>query len=249
MLFQPEHWLLAENQMPTFDGVVKTKTRVSLDGDAFRPDMGTLVGSKITEQAGIHGDRKHTVDGTFTELTKIDLKTTILGNCDLNVGVNQTIEVGSDQTETVAGTSNETVVGPHIITNMNVFNETRLGTHIQAHGGLEWVHDNEEQFHYGGFNFTFYSITMEFEVDHFEAALGHNEFKGQHNYFSINDNTASLILFQMDALNAEAMATQASVNALKGDIQALQARAGGLEGNAHACVATAGPDPNITPLI
>jgi hypothetical protein len=239
--------------MGTFGGNTKVSRAVTDPGtDHALPSPGGLSWGAITGASAmpgtvgadaelIHGDRWIQVTGDHTE--------TVTSNLNLTVGSNQTLKVGADHKETICGTANETIIGPHVITNLGEYNETRIGAHIQLHGGLEWVHDKENEWHYGGLNCVFYANVHEMEIDHYELALGHFEVKGQHNYFSANDNNAVLFQFQTKALNAEVDLTDADIKALKGDVQALQARLGALEGNAHACVATAGPDPNPTPLI
>jgi hypothetical protein len=201
-------------------------------------NVSSLAGCLGCDVQLIHGDRWIQTASNHTEMVKGDVK--------LTASQNQIIKVGANQTETICGTSMETVIGPHLITNMDAYNETRLGTHIQVHGGLEWVHDDEMQIHYGGLNAGFWANLVEAEVDHYEVALGHFEAKGQHNYFSGNDNNAVLVQFQTKPLNVKADTTEADINGLRTDIQGLQGRVGSLEANAHACVATAGPDPNPT---
>src|SRR5262249_48864301 len=140
--------------MSVFDKNVKIVRRIKDPGtDNSLPPGGALNYGAIASTAAlagcpgadaqlIHGGRWIQLDENQTELIK--------GNVLQKVSESQTVSVSGDQTEIICGTSNETVIGPHIITNMNVFNETRIGAHIQAHGGLEWVHDKENEWHYGG---------------------------------------------------------------------------------------------------
>jgi len=239
--------------MSVFDNSVKTATRVQDPGsDKSLSPSGALAYSSMTSPAGlagctgldatlVHGDRWIQIDSNQTETISLNVLQKIEGN--------QTITVTGNQTETICGTANETVIGPHIIANMNVFNETRIGAHIQTHGGIEWIHDKENEWHYGGLQWTFYSIMHEIEIEHLELAAGHNEVKGQHNYFSVNDNTAVLFQFQTKALNAEADGTEADIKGLKGDVKALQGKVGALEAKAVAAIPTAGADVNPTPLL
>lgn len=189
----------------------------------------------------IHADKWVQIDANHTEK--------ITGNVLEKIGINQKIMVGGDQTETISGTCNETIIGPHIISNLNVFNETRIGAHIQHHGGIQWVHDKEDEWHYGGLQWTFYSIMHEIEIDHLELAAGHNEVKGQHNYFSVNDNSAVLFKFETKALNAEADGADANVKGAQGDVKGMEGKAGALEAKAVAAIPTAGADVNPTPLL
>ena len=239
--------------MSVFDNTIRVKRRVPDPAtDKTLSGSGALAYSSMTSVSGlagctgidaqlIHGDRWTQVDKNHTEQISVNAK--------LTIGGNQTIMVGANQTETIGGTCNETIIGPHIIANMNVYNETRIGAHIQTHGGIEWVHDKENEWHYGGLQWTFYSIMHEIEIEHLELAAGHNEVKGQHNYFSVNDNSAVLFQFQTKALNAEADGMDAAIKGVQGDVKALQGKVGALEAKATAAIPTAGADVNPTPLL
>jgi hypothetical protein len=140
----------------------------------------------------------------------------------------------------VSGTYLETIIGPHIITTMNVFNETRIGAHIQTHGGIMWQHDKANEWHVGVLNVSFYAVSHEMQIEHFEAALHHHEIKGMHNYFAVNDNAAVLVQFQTKPLNVKADVTEAKIYAMECEIMALGARAGMLEGHLVPLKANAG---------
>ena len=239
--------------MAVFDRTVKTARRVTDPGtDRSAPGPGALAWGAIASEAAlagtvgadaalINGDQWSQLTGAGTRNVAKNMTTTITGD--------HTMRLASNHTETVCGTANTTVIGPNIVTNLDVFNETRIGAHIQVHGGIEWQHDEENEFHYGGMNVTFYTEVFEHQLWHWEACAQHNEIKGNHNYFAVNDNAAILFKFETKALNAEVDAAEANIKALKGDVDALQAKLGALEAKAHGCVATAGPDPNPTPLI
>ncbi len=239
--------------MGVFDGAVKVARKVKDPAtDKQLPSPGALSYGGIKSPIGlagcngadaqiVHGDRWLESLGKHTEH--------VLGEAKINSDSNQTIMVAGDQTETICGTANETIIGPHLIANMNVFNETRLGAHTQVHGELEMLNDEDGKIHYGVRQYTLYGITFEFEAFHFECGLNHVEIKGNHPYASFLDANATLFKFETNALNAEEDVSKNDIDALKSDIQALQGRLGALEGNAHGCIASAGPDPNPTPLI
>lgn len=239
--------------MSVFDGAVKTGRKVKDPGtDRNLPSPGALSYKSIksvTALAGCTGNDAHIVRGDRWMESLGKHTEHVTGVTKINVDSDQTIKIGGDQKETICGISNETVIGPHLITNMNIFNETRLGAHTQVHGELEWHHDEDGEIHFGLRQYTIYAMTHEIESVHFEFAPFHFEIKGNHNYASGIDANASAFVYQAKAINAEVDVTQADIKGLQGDIQALQGRLGALEGNAHGCVATAGPDPNITPFI
>jgi len=157
-----------------------------------------------------------------------------------SVGVNQTIMIGGDQKETICGTANETIIGPHIITNMNVYNETRLLPHIQTHGDNDWYNNAVNYFHSHGAELSIVNNLVEAEIDHYEVAAGHFEAKGQHNYFSVNDNNAVLVQFQMKPLNVKVDTTEAEINGLKCEVMSLGARCGFLESDVVGLKANGG---------
>jgi hypothetical protein len=125
--------------MPTFDGQTKTRTRVPLDKDAFQPNMGSLVHSANTEEAKIHGNRVHTIDGNFSERIKLNVST--------EIGQNESHTVNGDRTKTVLGNHTETVVGRTMLTQVGPFMATYLSpkndTHISPHNRVNSAPENQ----------------------------------------------------------------------------------------------------------
>lgn len=88
--------------MATFDGAIKTRTRVPLDKDSFQPGMGSLVGSAFTEDAKILGKRNELVTGNIT------LK--FMANEDIHLQGNQTEMIIGNRNLQIVGKESETVI-------------------------------------------------------------------------------------------------------------------------------------------
>lgn len=73
-----------------------------LAGDAFQPDMGSLVGSSFVEDAKIKGTRNELVNGNIT------LK--FMSNEDIMLMGNQTETIMANRTLKIIGSENETVI-------------------------------------------------------------------------------------------------------------------------------------------
>ncbi|HEV7676381.1 MAG TPA: hypothetical protein VGQ12_17755 [Candidatus Angelobacter sp.] len=239
--------------MAVFDGKSKTTRAVSDTGDDKKlPAAGSLSWSSIKTSSAlsgttgascelVSGDRWHQTTGKhFDQITDSHKHL---------VGGDQTVTVTGDHKEVICGTCSQNIIGPHLVTNMNARNETRLGAMTRVHGELELVDDEDGKVHFGTRQYTLYGMTHEVEGFHFEFAPEHCEIKGNHFYASGMDANAVAFQFQTHALNAEVDVTQADITGLRGDIKALQTKLGALEAKATACVATAGVDPNPTPLI
>jgi hypothetical protein len=74
--------------MPTFDGVIKTRTRVAINHDSFQPGMGVLGKASATEEALVHGNQKLKVDKDVTE--------EITGNYSLKIQKTSKTQVRGD---------------------------------------------------------------------------------------------------------------------------------------------------------
>jgi hypothetical protein len=237
--------------MSVFDGKPKVERKVkdpgtdpslplggALSYDAVKSSTG-LAGCDGADAQLIHGDRWSEILGKNTQHIANDSKITM--------DANHSIQVGEHQKETICGTSTETIIGPHIITNMNVYNETRLGAHTQVHGELELFDDEDGRIHYGIRQYTLYDFTFEVEAVHTEYADFHLEAKGTHAYASGIEAQATLFQFETKPLNVEEGVTQANIKALKGDIAGLQGKLGTLESKAVILAIHLGMDPNPTP--
>jgi hypothetical protein len=239
--------------MGVFDAKSKTKREVSDPGnDKKLPTSGALSWGSIKTPGAlsgttgascelVSGDRWHQTTGKHFEQTAESHKHI--------VGGDQTVTIAGDHKQVICGTCSQNMIGPHLVTNMNARNETRLGAVTRVHGELELVDDEDGKIHYGLRQYTLYEMTHEVEGIHFEFAAEHLEIKANHFYASGLDASAVLTQFQTRALNAEVDTTEADIKGLKGDIKALQTKLGAMEAKATACVATAGVDPNPTPLI
>ncbi len=247
--------------MSVFDGVVKVSRAVpDPKKDKDLPSSGSLSWGGIKSASGlagttgadsklVQGDQWQQIVGSKTENYIGNVSATIAQDETHKVAGNRTKQVGGIHNETLCGTSMETIIGAHVITNMNILNETRLGTRMQVHGALEWQKDQNQIGQFGLRMGTAYVEVYEAEVGHNEVAASHFEAKGQHNYFSVNDNNAVLFKFETKALNAKAEGAEAKVTGLKGDVKAAQAKAGAVEAKAVAAIPTAGVDVNPTPLV
>ncbi|MGO9086264.1 MAG: bacteriophage T4 gp5 trimerisation domain-containing protein [Terriglobales bacterium] len=244
-----------------FDGKTKVGRAVADPGtDDMLPNPGSLVLPAIATPVALsgtigthcmlaHGDRWEQIEANRTENVLADLKTTITGNQNEAIQGNRTVNISQDQKETVAGQCQQVIVGPHLVTNFDVRNETRLGTHAQTHGEFEWVNDEDGKIHWGVRQYTFYAFTFEFEAFHTEVGLNHLEIKGNHPYFSSLDTSVSAFRFQNTELNAGVSLTDEEIAALKAHVKALEPKLGAAEPKAVAVVPLAGADPNPTPLI
>ena len=247
--------------MGVFDGAVKVGRAVAdpkTDKDLPSPkslswgaikSASALAGTTGTDSKLVHGDRWQQVAGSMTENYIGNVSSTIAQDETHKIAGNRTKQVGGTHNETICGTSMETIIGAHVITNMNILNETRLGTRMQVHGALEWQKDQNQVGQFGLRTGTAYVEVYEAEVGHNEIAASHFEAKGQHNYFSVNDNNCVLFKFETKELNAKAEGAEAKVTGLKGDVKAMQAKVGGVEAKAVAAIPTAGADVNPTPLL
>lgn len=244
-----------------FDGKTKNGRAVADPGtDDMLPTPGSLVFGAIATPVAlsgtigahsmlVHGDRWQQIDGNFTESVGSDFKTTVTGNQTHIVSSNHAIKVGGTHNKTVSGTTMESFIGAHVLNNMSVVNETRLGTHMKVHGAMEWQWDDKQVIQYGQRTGSVYVEMYEAEMGHNEMAAMHFEAKGQHSYFSVNDNNCVLFKFETKELNAKAEGAEAKVTGMKGDVKAMQAKAGAVEAKAVAAIPTAGADVNPTPLV
>lgn len=94
-----------------FDGKVKTRTRISLEGDSFSPNMGALVGSSYTEDVLNHGTLNQLVQGNVTRMFCVNETITVSVNQTLTVGANRSATIGANDTLTIGGNLTETVGG------------------------------------------------------------------------------------------------------------------------------------------
>jgi hypothetical protein len=230
--------------MSVFDGSVKTGRRVKDPGtDKTLSSPGALSWGGITGATAlagttgvdaklVTGDRWQQISGTQTENIATDLKTTVTGNQTHTVQGNQTISVSQDHKETVGGICNQTVVGAQIMTNYDVRTETRMITHTQTHGDLNWVQDPDGQMHIGNTNMGIWNFLFEFEVMHLEFADVHLEFKGAHPYFSGVDTNVSAFRLQNTELNAKVEVANVELKMFQAVVGALASRLRALEGDA-----------------
>ncbi len=101
--------------MGTFDGAIQTKTRVALDGDAFQPEMGSLVGSVFKEEAKVLGTRNELVTGDTT----------------LNFLTNVMTLVNGNNVHTTGGTSNKTIIGIYTKVTQSVYNRQVMAVEMK----------------------------------------------------------------------------------------------------------------------
>ena len=115
--------------MATFDGAVKTKTRVPLDKDKFQPGMGRLKKSSgFAEDIFITGNVNEMVVGSVTSKVTLDVKRTIVGSLTTTILTNETRTTTGNTTFTRTGTTTVTNVAAVVETNL----ATRIGTQIGA---------------------------------------------------------------------------------------------------------------------
>lgn len=227
--------------MAVFGGSTKISRAVADPGtDKTLPSSGSLSWGGITGASGVagttgvdcklvSGDRWQQISGTHTENIGTNLKTTVTGDQTHTIQGNQTIEIGGKKELTVAQQCLETMVGPHMITNMDVFNETRLSVQMKVHGDLEWQRTQDWQVQYGTTNLSHYSLLIEVEEFHVEAALNHYEAKGVHTYASVGDGNAVLTKFETAPINASAKLTDNKINTLALWIKILNTEVGAMD--------------------
>ena len=97
--------------MATFNGNVKTKTRVPLDQDKFSPNMGSLVGSGNQEDTFIHGKLNQKVTADITRMFLANESIVTIGNQDEKIMGNRTMMMLGNETETIIAGRKSTVVG------------------------------------------------------------------------------------------------------------------------------------------
>lgn len=97
--------------MATFDGSVKTRTRVALDGDSFTPAMGALVGSGNQEDVLNHGTLNQNVTGNVTRIFMADETIETLGSQTETINGSRTATILGQETETLVGGRSTTIVG------------------------------------------------------------------------------------------------------------------------------------------
>lgn len=115
--------------MATFDGAIKTKTRVPLGKDKFQPGMGVLSkSSAFAEEIRITGDVSEKILGNFTSIVTLDVKRTILGSLTTTILTNETRTTTGNTTFTRTGTTTITNVAAVVETSL----ATRIGTQVGA---------------------------------------------------------------------------------------------------------------------
>lgn len=115
--------------MATFDGAIKTKTRVPLGKDKFQPGMGQLKKSApFAELILITGDVGEKVKGNVFSKVTLDVKRTIQGSLTTTIHTNETRTTFGNTTSTRTGTTTDTKVGAIVETNLS----TRIGTQVGA---------------------------------------------------------------------------------------------------------------------
>ncbi|MGQ9916739.1 MAG: hypothetical protein ACUVS7_04905 [Bryobacteraceae bacterium] len=103
--------------MSVFDGRCKTATRIRLDGDAWKPSMGSLQASgNVQESALIHKDAEIIVEGNRKSSVRGDRTYLTGGNCTTTVAGNQTIRELSDSLHLTLGKRQSNVMGPFVAT-------------------------------------------------------------------------------------------------------------------------------------
>ena len=113
--------------MATFDGAVKTKTRVPLGRDKFQPGMGTLVGSGQTEETHVHGTRTVTIDSAERHVNKNTLNHRVVGNHSYMCLANLTATIIGSKSETIMTNSTIMIFGVETRTQLGGYTATDIG--------------------------------------------------------------------------------------------------------------------------
>ena len=85
----------------------------------------------------VHGTHWYEVSGTLTEQIAVDQASLVDRHETHEIGVDQTVLVGGNHKETVRALCQQSILGPHIVFNLSVRNETRLGASTETHGDFE----------------------------------------------------------------------------------------------------------------
>lgn len=109
--------------MPTFDASTKTKTRVDIGKDAWKPSMGALGKGSQKDEALIHGTKKEQIDMNHMSTVNINRTFQTNVNFQCTVGVMRKLQdniymhtTNSMQKRDVMGPSLYNRVGPTMIT-------------------------------------------------------------------------------------------------------------------------------------
>ncbi|MBY0508014.1 MAG: hypothetical protein K2X03_29145 [Bryobacteraceae bacterium] len=109
--------------MSTFDGATGISTRVDISGDAFTPNMGSLVGSSFKEDTKIMGTRNEMVLGDITLKFMANVTKLVFGNC--------TATVMGNKSHTTMGTSMKTIMGVYTKMMMSVYNRQVMSSEMK----------------------------------------------------------------------------------------------------------------------
>jgi hypothetical protein len=150
--------------MGVFDSLTQCKRAVADPvTDHKLPHPKSLSWAGITTPTAVLG-----TTGAHCDLLHGDQWTEIKGDHKMNIAANQTIKVVGKHKETIVESCYQNMIGPHIVTNCNARNETRLGTYTEVYGDQEIQRGGEDEWEKKWHKY-------EVEGFHFEAKAIHVE--------------------------------------------------------------------------
>lgn len=120
--------------MPVFDGKTRVPTRVSIEKDAWRAQMGLLSpGASPPELALVHGDRELRVEGSQKSTVMKDRELITHQNYTCKVRRDRRLSEGGNLDHQTAGRMMRTVNGPSLIQHTGIVNATFVQTVTEVH--------------------------------------------------------------------------------------------------------------------
>lgn len=248
--------------MAVFAGVTKVRRYVSDPGtDDTLPAQGTLswgaittvsamAGTTGTDATLVHGDGWQQIIGTMTESFTGDVSTTIGQKQNLIVSSDRTEQISGNHVEMVIGNRNDMVIGAHNHVNLGVRNNTYVNPKSEVHSGEKGSEESGSWFKSVGAEGKFITFDLTIAVSKVEVviALAFEMIKWGVELGLIKGE-AWAFKKETNGCKDEEVALDNKLKAVDSHIKALDTRVGALEPKAVACVATAGADPNATPMI
>jgi hypothetical protein len=233
--------------MSAFDALTKIKQAVEHPKTDHQLPKSRLLAFKAiiskTALQGTKGDHVEVVHGDHSRRVLGDFIENVSGNHSATIKKDQTIRIEGDHRETLVGQCYQNIIGPHMVTNMDVRNETRLDTYTKVYGEFEVLEDDNGKFHRLARTYT---AVAEFDFEYYTAKLEIDAVLAQLyviGALTLGTTQATISVFQnsWDGVHLSQRFLLQEIKNIASDIAAWASHAGLGEGD-FRCIMNACPD-------
>ncbi len=221
--------------MPVFDKSTKVGRKVNDPGtDKSLPGGKALSYGAMTSATAVagttgldcklvHGDRWQQIDGSFTEQTNSNVKTTILADETRNVIGNRTLSTLGSVTGTVASNYTKTVVGSTVRTYVGAAAYTYTSNHVATHASPQCRFEPGVYMHAIMQRLWAGNSLNNIGVFYFQFFVSYNSITPTYiNLIPILNFSYITINVHFEILDNGNRALEAKLRAMKGDIEAMR---------------------------